>query len=274
MPTSSTQTAPAAPTPAVLAALQQYWGFSTLRPLQGESIAATLAGRDVLTVLPTGGGKSLCFQVPPLVSGKLTVVVSPLIALMRDQVESLKVAGVAAGAVHSHTTTEESAELREMVRENTLRVLYVAPERLLLSSFLSFLKKLDVGSIAIDEAHCISQWGHDFRPEYRRLAELHDALPGVPIGAYTATATPRVREDIVEQLRLRDPAVLVGTFDRPNLTYRVLPRVSLTQQICEALKRHPKRAAIVYCISRKDTETIAESLTRNGFSTRRPITRA
>lgn len=250
--------------------LLRHWGFDALRPLQGESIAATLAGRDTLTVLPTGGGKSLCFQVPPLVNGKLTIVVSPLIALMRDQIAGLKFAGISAGAVHSNSTDRESAELRAALGDGSLRLVYMAPERLLQSRQVELLMKLDVGAIAIDEAHCISQWGHDFRPEYRRLADLRVSFPGVPIGAYTATATPRVRRDIIEQLGLRSAAELVGTFDRPNLTYRVLPRVDVVGQIEECLRRNQGpdghvRAAIVYCISRKETERIADALKARGF---------
>jgi ATP-dependent DNA helicase RecQ len=250
--------------------LRRHWGFDTLRPLQGESIDATLAGRDVLTVLPTGGGKSLCFQVPPLVSGRLTVVVSPLIALMRDQVAGLTLAGVPAGAIHGHSREDELDALHAMANDGSLRLLYIAPERLLSSRTAELLRRLNPGAFAIDEAHCISQWGHDFRPEYRQLAELRMRFPGVSVGAYTATATPRVREDIAAQLRLRDPEVLVGTFDRPNLTYRILPRVDPIKQIAECLNRHRTpdghvQAAIVYCLSRKETERVAEALRDQRF---------
>jgi len=245
---------------AIADVLRRYWGFEALRPLQADSIRATLAKRDSLTVLATGGGKSLCFQVPPLVTNTLTLVVSPLISLMQDQVAGLKMAGVPAAAAHGNLSNKESAELREGMASGGLRVLLVAPERLLTPGFMAWVVKQQIGAIAIDEAHCISQWGHDFRPEYRRLAELREALPGVPMGAYTATATPRVREDIVRQLHLRDPVITVGSADRPNLTYRILPRVDEVGQIVETLKRHEDRAAIVYCISRKDTEKIAGAL--------------
>jgi ATP-dependent DNA helicase RecQ len=246
--------------PAIQDVLRRYWGFDALRPLQAESINATIAGRDSLTVLATGGGKSLCYQVPPLVTNSLTLVVSPLISLMQDQVAGLRVAGIPAAAAHGNLSGKESNELRDLMRSGELRVLLVAPERLLTPGFMSWIVKQNIGAIAIDEAHCISQWGHDFRPEYRRLAELREALPGVPLGAYTATATPRVRQDIIEQLSLRDPVVVVGSADRPNLTYRILPRVDEVGQIVEALGRHPDRAAIVYCISRKNTESLAGAL--------------
>jgi ATP-dependent DNA helicase RecQ len=211
-------------------------------------------------VLPTGGGKSLCYQVPPLVTNRLTLVVSPLIALMQDQVSGLKLAGVPAAAAHSLATAKEQAAMLDMAREGRLRLLFVAPERLFSPSFMAWLVKLDPGHIAIDEAHCISQWGHDFRPEYRRLAEVREALPRVAIGAYTATATPRVREDIARQLHLRDPAVLVGSFDRPNLTYRVRAREGALDQIAAILHEHAGEAAIVYCLSRRETEHLASGL--------------
>ncbi|MBY0309097.1 MAG: ATP-dependent DNA helicase, partial [Phycisphaerales bacterium] len=257
----------AASSTAIREVLARYWGFDTLRPLQAESIAATLAGRDSLTVLPTGGGKSLCFQVPPLVNGRLTLVVSPLIALMQDQVAGLRLAGVPAAAMYGKMDTDEFNDVRSRINSGELKILFVAPERLFSPSFMAFIVKADPAHIAIDEAHCISQWGHDFRPEYRRLRELRDALPNVAIGAYTATATPRVREDIAEQLGLRDPEVLVGNFDRPNLTYRILPRVDVVKQTRDAVARHgPDNAAIVYCLSRKDTEALAESLKDKGIN--------
>lgn len=249
----------------VLGVLKRYWGFDALRPMQQRAIAATLAGRDSLTVLPTGGGKSLCYQLPALVRGKWTLVVSPLIALMQDQVAALTSAGVPAAALHSMADRDDARAAREGVESGEVKLLFAAPERIVGDGFLAWLARLQQrglgpGAIAVDEAHCISQWGHDFRPEYRRLAELREVLPTVCIGAYTATATPRVREDIVSQLRLREPAVLVGSFDRPNLTYRVLPRVDVARQTAEAVQRHEGSAAIVYCISRKETESLAEAL--------------
>ncbi|CAN5796139.1 DNA helicase RecQ [soil metagenome] len=250
----------------VLPVLKRLWGFEVLRPLQADSIMATLGGRDSLTVLPTGGGKSLCYQLPPVVTGRLTLVVSPLIALMRDQVAGLRLAGVEAAAVYGAMGADEFAEVRAGVLNGRIKLLFVAPERLLAPAFMSLVVKANPGHIAVDEAHCISQWGHDFRPEYRRLRELREALPGVAVGAYTATATQRVREDIVKQLGLKRAAVLVGDFDRPNLTYRILPRVDVVKQTVEVIKRcGTDEAAIVYCISRKKTEELAGALRSKGL---------
>ncbi|HVU64051.1 MAG TPA: RecQ family ATP-dependent DNA helicase [Phycisphaerales bacterium] len=263
-------------------ALSSYWGFTELRPLQMEAVRAALAGRDALVVLPTGGGKSLCYQLPPLLrqpgEASLCVVVSPLIALMKDQVDGLRLAGYPAGALNSGSSREDGAAVRREVEAGNIKLLFVAPERLLGDGFIAWLVRLGerdrtrgVASIAIDEAHCISQWGHDFRPEYRRLAELREALPGVPMQAFTATATPRVREDIVQQLRMHKPEVLVGTFDRPNLTYRIIPRIGNGEtQIEEVLRRHGagsdgSEAAIVYCMSRAQTERVAAGLCARGL---------
>ena len=258
--------APTDPTAAIDSVLLRTFGLQSLRPLQREAIAAAIAGRDALVVMPTGGGKSLCYQLPPLVTGKLTIVVSPLIALMQDQCESLRLLGYPVAAVHSNQSEAERQELRRLLGRGELRLLLVAPERLFAGTFLDWIAQQPLGAIAIDEAHCISQWGHDFRPEYRRLCELRERFPAVPMHAYTATATPRVREDIVAQLALREPEVLVGTFDRPNLTYRVLPRQDLDHQVADAIARHPDAASIVYCIARKDTELLASQLRQRGIA--------
>ena len=219
--------------------LRRFWGFDTLRPLQAEAIACALARRDSLTVLPTGGGKSLCYQIPPLIEEALDVVVSPLIALMKDQVDGLRESGYSAAALHSGMRAAERQAVLTALRQREIRLLFVSPERLVMQDFLAVLKGLDARRFAIDEAHCISHWGHDFRPEYRQLAVLRDVFPAASIHAYTATATPRVREDIVRQLRLKDDAaVLVGRFDRPNLIYRVLPKSDMRQQSAEAVARH------------------------------------
>jgi ATP-dependent DNA helicase RecQ len=250
--------------PRVAAVLRQYWGYTSLRPLQAEAIAAGLMQRDSLVVMPTGGGKSLCYQIPPVVAGRLDIVISPLIALMKDQVDGLRQNGVPAAAVYSGQSLDEQRDIARAARAGELRLLLIAPERALKPRFLAFARELGVQSIAIDEAHCISHWGHDFRPEYRQLAKLREALPDCSLHAFTATATERVRGDIARQLGLREPTVLVGDFDRPNLVYRVEPRVDLDDQIQRVLDRHRDEAAIIYCITRRETEAISAVLAGGG----------
>lgn len=240
--------------------LRDVWGYEEFRPLQTESIAAVLEGRDSLTVLPTGGGKSLCYQVPAVAGGGLAVVVSPLISLMQDQVDALRDRGVPAAAINSTMTADDKRQVNADLAAGKLRLLYVAPERLLAQGFIPYLKRHDVRFFAIDEAHCISAWGHDFRPEYRGLASLKGQFPGASVHAYTATASPKVREDIVSQLGLDQPAVLVGSFDRPNLSYRIVDGGDRLQAICDVVARHPSESGIIYCISRKETERTAASL--------------
>ncbi len=254
-----------------LAVVRRVWGHEALRPLQADAIQCALAGQDALVVLPTGGGKSLCYQVPALVDDGLTIVVSPLIALIKDQVDGLLLNGYPAGGLYSGLSREERDAVTDGVEAGQTKLLFVSPERLLAADFLNWLKSLPsrhngagVRRFAIDEAHCISQWGHDFRPEYRQLATLRRHFPDASFQAFTATATERVRQDIVEQLQLDDGKVLVGTFDRPNLVYRVVPRNDREAQICEIAERHAGEAIIVYCISRKDTERIATILSRRG----------
>ena len=265
---------PAHPLPeAVLAQIRAVWGHDRLRPLQAEAIAAPLARRDSLVVLPTGSGKSLCYQAPPLATDGLTLVVSPLIALMKDQADGLTLNGYPAAALHSATERDDTDHTFDRIASGELRLILAAPERVLTSGFLSRLARATdnadrLTAIAIDEAHCISQWGHDFRPEYRRLRELRDVFPGVPFQALTATATPRVREDIARQLDLRNPEILVGDFDRPNLTYRVAARNRTADQVAAAIERHDKSGAIVYCLSRAETARLSETLRNKGIAAR------
>ena len=249
--------------------LRRVWGYQEFLPLQREAIDATLGGRDSLLVLPTGGGKSLCYQLPALLGEGLAVVVSPLISLMKDQVDSLTQRGVAAAVYNSSLDADERRAVRDAAAAGRLRLLYLAPERLDAEAgggFLELLGRAGVAYFAIDEAHCISQWGHAFRPDYRRLAALRERFPEASMHAYTATATPRVRRDIVEQLALREPEVLVGSFDRPNLIYRVLRRHDLAAKLRRVLDRHRGEAGIVYCISRREVDDRAARLAELGYS--------
>ena len=245
-------------------AIRRTFGFESLRPLQDRAIRAALEGRDALVVMPTGGGKSLCFQAPALVQPGLVVVVSPLISLMKDQVDGLLANGVAAGMLCSAQTPEERRRVYEGLEAGELHLLYVAPERLAMDGFLERLEAFGIVSLAVDEAHCISHWGHDFRPEYRQIGELRRRRPELPIQAFTATATPAVQRDIQSQLGLREPEVLIGDFDRPNLTYRVRPRRHLADQVREVIANHAGEAGIVYCLSRKDVEKLAGELQGSG----------
>jgi ATP-dependent DNA helicase RecQ len=247
--------------------IARYWGYTSLRPLQREAMDAVLAGRDSVVVLPTGSGKSLCFQAPALVTPGLALVVSPLISLMKDQVDTLVGNGVPAGLYNSSLSADEKATVTTGLREGRYRLLYVSPERLVGEagdSFLTRLASCHVSFVAIDEAHCISQWGHDFRPEYRQLGRLRQLLPGVGVHAYTATATARVRSDISAQLALTNPIELVGSFDRPNLLYRVLPRATLKRQLLDVLARHKGEAGIIYCTSRREVDALAAWLNEIG----------
>jgi len=250
----------------LLALLKQYFGFSAFRPLQEEIVRDTLSGRDVFAVLPTGGGKSLCFQLPALSRPGLTVVVSPLIALMKDQVDALQAAGVPATFLNSSLAAGESRPRLRGLHNGEFRLLYVAPERLMLSGFLDDLKTWGVNLFAIDEAHCISEWGHDFRPEYRQIAKLRGLFPKVPMMALTATATERVQADILKQLHLKDPASYIASFNRPNLTYRVSGKAGAYPQILKFVRGRPGESGIIYCQARKTAETLAARLSTDGVS--------
>jgi ATP-dependent DNA helicase RecQ len=248
--------------------LKSTFGYSTFRPLQREIIEANLAGEDVFALLPTGGGKSLCFQLPALARPGLTVVVSPLIALMKDQVDALQASGVAATFLNSTLGADESRARLRGLHRGEYKLLYAAPERLMLDGWVENLKTWNVTCIAIDEAHCVSEWGHDFRPEYRQLAKLRTALPDVPMMALTATATGRVREDIVAHLKLVDPQTFVASFNRPNLTYRVVPKDEPAKQIIDFVRKREHESGIIYCASRATAERVADSLAGRGFLAR------
>ena len=247
--------------------IARYWGYTSFRPLQREAMDAVLDGRDSVVVLSTGGGKSLCFQAPALVRPGLAVVVSPLISLMKDQVDTLIGNGVPAVLYNSSLAGEEKMAVIAGLRRGLYRLLYVSPERLAgegSEGFLSLLSSCQVSFVAVDEAHCISQWGHDFRPEYRQLGRLREVLPGISVHAFTATATARVRQDIVEQLGLDRPLQFIGSFDRSNLLYRVLPRAALKRQLQDILQRHRREPGIIYCTSRREVDALAAWLTSLG----------
>ena len=246
--------------------LKQTFGFDTFRPLQREIMEEILSGRDAFALLPTGGGKSLCFQLPALLLPGLTVVVSPLIALMKDQVDSLRAAGVAATYLNSSLTAPESSARLRGLHAGQYKLLYLAPERLMLSGVLDHLERWGINLLAIDEAHCISEWGHDFRPEYRQIDALRNRFPETPLLALTATATPRVREDIVKQLRLEKSRRFVASFNRPNLTYRVEAKEKTYEKVLQFIRARRTEPGIVYCQSRKGAEELARKLATDGLS--------
>ncbi|GBQ26696.1 ATP-dependent DNA helicase RecQ [Gluconacetobacter azotocaptans DSM 13594] len=242
------------------AVLSRVFGFPDFRGLQEQAVGEVMAGRDCLVLMPTGGGKSICYQVPALSRPGTGLVVSPLIALMDDQVAALRQVGVNAGALHSELEPEDAARVRSDLMAGRLDVLYVSPERLLSPGMLDRLSRLPLSVIAIDEAHCISAWGHEFRPEYRALASLPDHFPGVPRIALTATADPRTQADILDALAMPDATVLRASFHRPNLDIAVRPKISESRQLLDVLGRYPGEAAIVYCGSRNKTERVARAL--------------
>ena len=246
--------------------LKKHFGYDQFRPLQREIISDALARRDAFVLMPTGGGKSLCFQLPALIRDGLTIVVSPLISLMKDQVDALQASGIAATYLNSTLDRKDAVARWRGLHRGDYRMLYVAPERLMLDTFLERAVTWNIAQFAIDEAHCISEWGHDFRPEYRELKKLRTHFPDVPMMALTATATERVRVDIVKQLKLRDPRCYVASFNRPNLTYRVVPKAAPYEQLLEFIRSRSNDSGIVYCASRKSADSLAENLSEDGVS--------
>ncbi len=246
-------------------ALKELWGYPDFRPHQRESIQAILEGRDSLTVLPTGGGKSLCYQLPAAITAGTALVVSPLISLMADQVQALNLLGIPAACLNSAQRGEEVRQAKAMLFQGRLKLLYVSPERLSLDRFLEELGQVSLSFIAIDEAHCISQWGHDFRPEYAQLGAVRKRFPKVSVHGFTATAPPEVRSEIAERLELREPRVFIGDYCRANLIYKVIQRDRLKEQILRVVKAFSDQdSGIVYCLTRKETERVAEFLQDQG----------
>ncbi len=251
-----------------LTILKSRFGYDSFKGLQEEIIASVLDRRDSLVLMPTGGGKSLCYELPALMFQGITLVVSPLIALMKDQVDALNANGIPARAINSSQSTREMEQVRAEVSQGHVKLLYVAPERVALPGFRAFLRSLDISLIAIDEAHCISEWGHEFRPDYRNLLQLRQDFPNVPVIALTATATERVREDIISQLGLQRGQVFLSSFNRANLTYAVYPKSDSLPLLMSLLQKWRGQSAIVYCFSRRETEELADALSRRGYQAR------
>jgi ATP-dependent DNA helicase RecQ len=248
--------------------LQSVFGYNAFRHNQQEIISHLLSGKDAVVLMPTGGGKSLCYQVPALCLSGVTIVVSPLIALMKDQVDALLLSGVKAAFLNSTQSSGEQSFILNQLRRNELKLLYVAPERLVGGdiSFLHFLKEINVSLFAIDEAHCISQWGHDFRPEYRVLSQLKTVFPDTPIIALTATADALTKNDIIQQLHIQGCRAFENSFNRPNIFYYVKPKRNYYDTLTEYLRAHPDESGIIYCLSRAATESLAGDLRSDGFS--------
>ncbi|PLX87535.1 MAG: ATP-dependent DNA helicase RecQ, partial [Desulfuromonas sp.] len=245
--------------------LQTTFGYSDFRPHQREIIEGVINGEDAFVLMPTGGGKSLCYQIPALHREGVAIVVSPLISLMKDQVDALCANGVRAACFNSSLNAEDTRNVLAQLHAYQLDLLYVAPERLLSESFLDRLQQIPLALFAIDEAHCISQWGHDFRPEYVKLGQLRDHFPAVPIIALTATAEQQTRQDILGKLRLRQSRQIVAGFDRPNIRYTVMDKQKPALQLLRFLDSHREEAGIVYCLSRKRVEEVAQKLTAEGI---------
>ena len=245
--------------------LKTYFGYDQFRSLQEDIINRVLQKKDAFVLMPTGGGKSLCYQLPALKFEGLTLVISPLISLMKDQVDTLKANGIPAEFINSSLSYEEVTRIQKEARQGRIKILYIAPERLAMESFQEFLWRLKISLIAIDEAHCISEWGHDFRPDYRNLKFLKKEFPQIPMIALTATATPRVRKDIVEQLSLNQPKIFIASFNRENLSFRVVRKKRAFDKIYQLVEEYKNESIIIYCFSRRETEEIAEDLNAEGY---------
>ncbi len=246
-------------------ALKSYFGYDEFRPQQAEIVETILSGRDAIALMPTGGGKSICFQIPAIVMPGTCIVVSPLIALMKDQVEGLLANGVKAAFINSSSHSSENQRVESLAIRGELDLLYVSPEKLLSADFFNLMSQLNINLFAIDEAHCISQWGHDFRPEYVQMGLLKDRFPDIPFLALTATADKLTRRDIEQHLHLRDPQVFVSSFDRPNLSLTVVNGANRATDILKWVKDRPKQSGIIYCLSRKTTESLAAKLIDKGY---------
>ncbi len=245
--------------------LKQYYGYDTFRPLQADIIDWILYGQDAMVLMPTGGGKSVCFQIPALMMQGLTLVISPLIALMHDQVQALKANGIAAEYLNSSLTGQQQSAIERRVNDGSLKLLYISPEKLFTQGYLDWIKSLNISLFAIDESHCVSTWGHDFRPEYANLHVLKQAFPNVPMVALTATADRVTRKDILTQLGIPEAKTYISSFDRPNLSLSVLPGRNRIKIIQNFIAERPRQAGIIYCLSRKNTETVAEALQKAGI---------
>jgi ATP-dependent DNA helicase RecQ len=248
----------------IRSALRNTFGFTKFRPNQQEIVRATVGGRDVFAVMPTGGGKSLCYQLPALVLPGLTVVISPLVALMKDQVDAARATGIPAACLNSTLPAQETQSVYQQLAAGTLRLLYISPERFALDHFVAQLEGFGVARFAVDEAHCLSEWGHDFRPDYLSLASIRDAFPEAPIAAFTATATIKVQRDIVNLLRLQEPLMVRASFDRPELRYQVRPKEDASGQIIRFVKERQGESGIIYHGSRAGTEKTALLLQKSG----------
>jgi ATP-dependent DNA helicase RecQ len=249
----------------LLATMKQHWGYTSFLPLQEEVISSILARRDTLTMLATGGGKSLCFQLPALLQEGMAVVISPLISLMKDQVDSLKDMGIGAECLNSSLPPEQQISIAHRVQKGKVKLLYISPERLQQERTQQLFQSIPLSFFVIDEAHCISHWGHDFREDYRNLQVIKKTFQGISVQAFTATATEEVQRDILSQLRLENPKTHIGPVDRPNLTYRVRARTQVVSQVTDVLEKHADEAGIIYCLRRDDVDTLSARLNELGF---------